>query len=156
MRYVSTRGRAPGLGFSDVLLAGLASDGGLYVPRSYPRIAPAELAAWRDLPYADLAAAVISKFADDIDEGELLALCRATYTAQTFGNARADSDAREIAPLRWLEPGLGLLELSNGPTLAFKDVAMQLLGALFSHVLAGAWRAAQHHRRHIRGHRLCC
>ena len=135
MRYVSTRGRAPELAFSDVLLAGLASDGGLYVPAHYPRIDDADLTRWRALPYADLAAEVLAKFVDDIPVETLRELCRRTYTAEAFSNARVDSDTAAIAPLRWLEPGIGLLELSNGPTLAFKDIAMQLLGALFELVL---------------------
>jgi threonine synthase len=136
MLYVSTRGRAPRQRFSDVLLTGLAADGGLYVPQSYPRISAEEFTAWRTLSYAELAAAVIGKFTDDIAADEVLAMCRATYTPQAFGNARPESNADDIVPLRWLEPGLALLELSNGPTLAFKDVAMQLLGAFFEHVLA--------------------
>lgn len=135
MRYVSTRGRAPEQPFSEVLLSGLASDGGLYVPQSYPAVTPAELDAWRQLSYADLASVVIGKFVDDIAPKELAALTRATYTAQTFSHSRDDSDARDIAPLRWLQPGLALLQLSNGPTLAFKDIALQLLGALFERVL---------------------
>ena len=135
MRYVSTRGRAPEQSFSEILLSGLAADGGLYVPASYPRVSVSELDAWRALSYAELASAVIGKFVDDIPPDELSALTNATYTAQNFGNARPDSNASDIAPLRWLRPGLGLLELSNGPTLAFKDLAMQLLGALFERVL---------------------
>ena len=135
MRYVSTRGRAPEQSFSEILLSGLAADGGLYVPASYPHVSAAELDSWRSLSYADLASAVISKFADEIAPDELSALTRATYTAPNFSHARPDSRAGDIAPLRWLAPGLGLLELSNGPTLAFKDLAMQLLGALFQRVL---------------------
>ena len=135
MRYVSTRGRAPEQSFSEILLSGLAADGGLYVPASYPRVGAAELDEWRSLSYAELASAVIGKFADDIDNDALSALTRATYTAENFGNARADSDAHDITPLRWLQPGLGLLQLSNGPTLAFKDIALQLLAGLFEHVL---------------------
>jgi threonine synthase len=135
MKYVSTRGRAPELDFSDVLLAGLAADGGLYLPTHYPRVEPDELQRWRALPYADLAAEVIAKFADDIPKEVLLDLCRRTYTPVVYGNGRPDSDTALVTPLRWLEPGLGLLELSNGPTLAFKDMAMQLLGALFEYVL---------------------
>jgi threonine synthase len=135
VRYVSTRGRAPELGFSDVLLAGLATDGGLYLPARIPRIDGAELQHWRALSYADLASEVIGKYCDDIPPATLRELCRKTYTAATYGNGRSDSDAALITPLRWLEPGLALLELSNGPTLAFKDMAMQLLGALFEYVL---------------------
>jgi len=135
MRYVSTRGRAPEQSFSEILLSGLAADGGLYVPASYPRIGADKLDAWRSLSYAELASAVIGEFADDIVQDELSVLTGATYTAANFANARDDSRASDITPLRWLRPGLGLLELSNGPTLAFKDLAMQLLGALFERVL---------------------
>jgi threonine synthase len=135
MRYVSTRGRAPEQSLSEILLSGLAADGGLYVPASYPRVSPAELDAWRSLSYADLASAVIGKFADDLPPDQLSALTGATYTAKNFSNARDAGRASDITPLRWLEPGLALLELSNGPTLAFKDLAMQLLGALFERVL---------------------
>jgi len=135
VKYISTRGRALEQGFSDILLSGLASDGGLYVPASYPQVTLTELDQWRSLSYADLAAAVIGKFVDDIEPNDLAALTRATYTAAHFGNARSDSNAVDIAPLRWLQPGLGILELSNGPTLAFKDIAMQLLAALFERVL---------------------
>jgi threonine synthase len=135
MRYVSTRGRAPERDFTDILLSGLADDGGLYVPSHYPRIARAELDAWRALDYADLATEIVARFATDIPRARLAAMCRATYTAATYGHTRTGSDPGAITPLRWLEPGLALLELANGPTLAFKDVAMQLLGALFEHVL---------------------
>jgi threonine synthase len=136
MRYVSTRGRAPEQSFLGILLAGLAPDGGLYLPASYPQIGRDELERWRGLTYAQLAFEVLRRFADDLPVDDLGRLCRSTYTAQTFGNGRPDSDCEQIAPLRWLEPGLGLLELSNGPTLAFKDMAMQLLGALFEYALA--------------------
>jgi len=128
LRYVSTRGRMPGARFCDVLLGGLASDGGLVVPQGYPRLGAAELAALRPLAYPELASAIIGRFVDDIPPGDLTALARRAYRAETFGSA-------EITPLQTLEPGLHLLKLSNGPTLAFKDVAMQLLGELFEYVL---------------------
>jgi len=124
VRYVSTRGGAAPQRFSDILLEGLAPDGGLYVPESWPR---ADLAAWRGLPYAQLAARVLAPYMDDVPHLE--AIVARTYTKEVFG-----SD--DIAPLKTLEPGLHLLALSNGPTLAFKDVALQLLGALFEDVLA--------------------
>ncbi|WP_153116375.1 threonine synthase [Rhodocyclus tenuis] len=138
MRYLSTRAASPDASaksFCDILLGGLAPDGGLYLPESYPQITRAELDAWRGLSYADLAFAVLSKFIDDIPPADLKAITARTYTAETYGYCRDGADAREITPLRWLEPGLALLELSNGPTLAFKDMAMQLLGALFEYVL---------------------
>ncbi len=136
VKYVSTRGAAPEASFLDILLSGLAPDGGLYLPASYPRIGRAELDRWRTLPYAELAAALLGKFVTDLPTADIERLCRQTYTAQVYGHGRPDSDASQIAPLRWLEPGLALLELSNGPTLAFKDMAMQLLGALFEYTLA--------------------
>ena len=135
MRYLSTRGKAPEQRFLGILLSGLAPDGGLYLPAHYPQVARAELAAWRKLGYADLASALLRKFVDDIPAADIDALCRRTYTALVYCNARRPADAAAIAPLRWLEPGLALLELSNGPTLAFKDMAMQLLGGLFEYAL---------------------
>ena len=135
MRYVSTRGRAPERSFSDILLSGLADDGGLYVPAVYPHVSADDLERWRGLSYAELATEIIALYATDIPRAQLARLCAATYTPVVYGNARAGSSASDITPLRWLEPGLALLELSNGPTLAFKDMAMQLLGALFEHVL---------------------
>ncbi|HET7670583.1 MAG TPA: threonine synthase, partial [Burkholderiales bacterium] len=119
MLYVSTRGGGKPQRFSDILLEGLAPDGGLYVPQSYPK---ADLAALRSKSYVELAKAILRQFMDDVPD--LDALVERTYTARIFG-----SD--EITPLKTLEPGLHLLALSNGPTAAFKDVALQLLGNLF-------------------------
>jgi len=129
MKYLSTRGGMPPARFTEILLGGLAPDGGLVVPERYPRIDAAMLARWRKLSYPALAFEILRLYADDIPETDLRALIDRTYTAQAFG-----SD--EITPLHTLEPGLHLLRLSNGPTLAFKDVAMQLLGQLFEYVLA--------------------
>ena len=123
MRYVSTRGDAPARSFSDILLEGLAPDGGLYLPEEFPRI---DLKSLRGRPYVDLAAGILSRYMDDVPE--LGRIVRATYTARVFG-------ADEITPLRKLERGLYLLGLSNGPTLAFKDIALQLLGSLFERIL---------------------
>jgi len=136
MRYISTRGNAPAKTFSEILLGGLAPDGGLYLPEEYPQVTRAELDEWRSLPYPDLAFRVLSKFITDIPQEELCALIRLTYTPEVYGNGRADSDFSQITPLRTLSPGVHILELSNGPTLAFKDMAMQLLGNLFEYVLA--------------------
>ena len=140
MRYLSTRGNSPTpatQSFCDILLGGLAPDGGLYLPESYPQVTRAELDAWRQLSYADLAFAILSKFIDDIPPADLKAICDRTYTAEVYCNARPGDNAAEITPVHWLEANkLGLLELSNGPTLAFKDMAMQLLGNLFEYVLA--------------------
>ena len=135
LAYVSTRGRAPERGFTDILLSGLADDGGLYVPAHYPQVSAEQLQSWRGLSYAELATEIIARYATDVPRARLAELCRTTYSPQVYANARDGSNADDITPLRWLEPGLALLELSNGPTLAFKDIAMQLLGALFEFVL---------------------
>ena len=131
MRYVSTRGawsEAP-LPFCAILQEGLAPDGGLAVPQAYPRFTAAELAALRKLDYRGLAFAVLSRYIDDIPATDLKQIIAATYTPTVFG-----SD--DITPLATLAPGLHLLRVANGPTLAFKDIALQLLGNLFEHVLA--------------------
>jgi threonine synthase len=129
MLYVSTRGHPDRRHFCEILLEGLAPDGGLYLPESYPRVDTATLAKWRTLPYADLAFEILSQYIDDIPRDDLRALCRKTYTEQVFGT-------REIVPLKKLDDGVFLQALSNGPTLAFKDMAMQLLGNLFEYELA--------------------
>jgi threonine synthase len=136
MNYISTRGGAAPQAFSDILLGGLAPDGGLYLPERYPQVSAAELAEWRELPYHALALRILQKFIDDIPACDLKALVDRTYTAQTYCYCRPGHDADDITPLTTLEPGFHLLELSNGPTLAFKDMAMQLLGNLFEYVLA--------------------
>ena len=130
MRYVSTRGGMAPSRFCEILLEGLAPDGGLTVPEcGYPRLSAVELEAMRGMGYADLAFSLLSRFIDDIPAPGLKALVERTYTPAVFGHP-------DIAPLTELEPGLSILELSNGPTLAFKDMAMQLLGGLFEYVLA--------------------
>src|SRR5476651_2402908 len=142
MNYISTRGAGFGERhtFSDILLGGLAKDGGLYLPAEYPRVTAQELTAWRSLSYADLAYEILRKFSDDIPAEDLLSLTRRTYTASVYSNVRNHESASQITPLKTLgEEGgttVSLLELSNGPTLAFKDMAMQLLGNLFEYVLA--------------------
>ncbi len=129
MRYVSTRGSAPALAFDDVLLAGLARDGGLYIPEHWPQFSPAEWRALRDRPYAEIAYAVMRPFVGGtIADADLKRLCAETYTPAVFGHAA-------VAPLKQLAPGLWSLELFHGPTLAFKDFALQLVGRLFDHVL---------------------
>ncbi|HJW23980.1 MAG TPA: threonine synthase [Rhodocyclaceae bacterium] len=135
MRYISTRGNSPAQAFCDILLGGLAPDGGLYLPESYPQVTRAELDAWRKLSYADLAFEILSKFIDDIPAADLKAIVAKTYTAETYRYARNGGNPAEITPLTKLEDGLYTQELSNGPTLAFKDMAMQLLGNLFEYVL---------------------
>ena len=127
-QYISTRGGMSPLGFCDILLGGLAPDGGLVVPERYPSIDAATLQAWRDLDYPTLAFELLRRFAEDIPHADLRRLAAASYRAEVFGSP-------EVTPLRQLDHGLYLLGLSHGPTLAFKDIAMQLLGQLFEYVL---------------------
>ena len=128
MKYISTRGATDRKTFGEVLLMGLAPDGGLMLPEHYPQIDRATLDKWRSLAYADLAFEIMRLFATDIPEGDLRAIINRTYTAEAFGNA-------EITPVRTLSDGLKIQALSNGPTLAFKDMAMQFLGNAFEYVL---------------------
>jgi len=128
VKYISTRGDRTPRAFCEILLEGLAPDGGLYLPEAYPQVDAAMLAKWRGLSYADLAFEVLSLYIDDIPAEDLRAILRRTYTAEVFGTA-------EITPLKPLADGIALEALSNGPTLAFKDMAMQLLGQLFEYEL---------------------
>ncbi|WP_395700793.1 threonine synthase [Aquabacterium sp.] len=128
MRYISTRGDQTERRFCEILLEGLAPDGGLYMPQRYPRVNAFQMMRWRTLPYHALAFEILSLFIDDIPAADLKALVERTYTAATFGS-------EAIVPLRRLEEGLYIEALSNGPTLAFKDMAMQLLGNLFEYEL---------------------
>lgn len=145
MRYFSTRSIADkdlvaSFSFSEILLKGLADDGGLFLPEHYPQVSQAELDSWRSLSYAQLAVCILKKFITDIEPSILEKLCEQTYTPKIFGHARLGDEAAQITPIHWLgqEQGsmLGLLCLSHGPTLAFKDVAMQLLGGFFEYALA--------------------
>ncbi|MGF1609860.1 MAG: threonine synthase [Kiloniellales bacterium] len=132
MRYLSTRGEAPVLGFDDVLLSGLARDGGLYLPEAWPRFSAAEIKSLRGLPYHALAARVIQPFvAGSLAPEETAALARESYAG--FGHSA-------VAPLKQLDQGTWLMELFHGPTLAFKDYALQLLGRLFDRVLEARGR----------------
>ncbi|HRX71929.1 MAG: threonine synthase [Candidatus Competibacteraceae bacterium] len=128
MRYISTRGGMAPASFSDILLGGLAPDGGLTLPEDYPTLAPGELASWRGLSYPELAFAILHKFADDLPAEDLRALIDKTYTVEAFRT-------EDITPAKTLLDGVWLLQLSNGPTLAFKDIALQLLGNLFEYAL---------------------
>ena len=128
MKYVSTRGHTASQTFTDILLEGLGADGGLMVPEEWPRIMPVKLQAMRDLPYPRLAFEITRFFADDFPGADLKRIVEGAYTEEIFGTP-------EITPLRTLERNLHILALSNGPTLAFKDIAMQLLGPLFESVL---------------------
>ncbi|WP_114377439.1 threonine synthase [Elioraea thermophila] len=132
MRYISTRGEAPALAFDDALLAGLAGDGGLYVPEAWPELSPAEWRRLRGLNYPDLAAELLAPFAAPaFDREALRSLCRTAY-------ARFAHPA--VAPLVQVAPHRFVLELFHGPTLAFKDFALQLLGLMFERVLAARRR----------------
>ncbi|HEV7276909.1 MAG TPA: threonine synthase [Devosiaceae bacterium] len=133
MQFVSTRGRAPALGFSDAVLTGLASDGGLYLPQTWPQVSAAEIAGYANRPYAEIAFDVISRFTgDEIPDADLRRIVDEAYA--TFQHP-------SVAPLVEIGPGHFLLELFHGPTLAFKDVAMQFLARAMDHVLT---------RRHAR------
>ena len=128
MKYISTRGQTEPKDFSDVLLMGLAPDGGLMLPEHYPNVDEATLQQWRELSYPELALAIMQRFATDIPHADLKDIVDRTYTTEVFGDS-------EIVPVRKLEDNLYILGLSNGPTLAFKDVAMQFLGNAFEYVL---------------------
>lgn len=132
MRFVSTRGGAPAVGFVEALLGGLAPDGGLYSPDVWPLFTADDIAAFAGKPYAEVAAHILGAFAkDDISSQHLLGVCQGAY---------ASFDHPAVTPLRQLAPGAHLLELFHGPSLAFKDVAMQLLARLYEHVLGASGR----------------
>ena len=132
MNYISTRGQAPAIGFLQALLAGLAPDGGLYVPQTWPVLSAAEIAGFSGRPYAEVAADILGRFAgDEIPPATLRAICAEAYA--TFDHAA-------VAPLNQISPSEFLLELFHGPTLAFKDVAMQLLARLYEFALASDGR----------------
>jgi len=127
MRYVSTRGEAPSLDFLDVMLTGLARDGGLYVPERWPTFDRATIESFAGKPYAEVAVEVLRPFVGDgIIEADLARMVREAY-----GNFRHPA----VVPLTQLNPNLFVLELFHGPTLAFKDLAMQLVARLMDHVL---------------------
>lgn len=140
MRYVSTRGQTPPQTFDDVLLAGLAPDGGLFLPETWPQLTEAEIAGFVGAPYSDVAFTILSRFVGDaFSAADLRADIEAAYA--TF-------ETPEIAPLAEIGKNQYLLELFHGPTLAFKDVALQILGRLFARALA---KRGQGHgrRRHL-------
>lgn len=129
MRYVSTRGQAPAVGFVDAVLSGLAPDGGLYVPETWPSFTSEEISAMRGQPYAKVAAQVLGRFVgEEIPREAVEAMCEEAYA--TFAHAA-------VVPLVQIGPDAFLAELFHGPSLAFKDVAMQLLARLYEHILAG-------------------
>ncbi|MBA6418670.1 threonine synthase [Pseudomonas sp. 5Ae-yellow] len=127
MRYISTRGQAPALNFEDVLLAGLASDGGLYVPENLPRFTQEQIASWADLPYHELAFNVMRPFVSgSIPDADFKQILQETYGV---------FEHQSVAPLRQLNGNEWVLELFHGPTLAFKDFALQLLGRMLDYFL---------------------
>jgi threonine synthase len=134
MRYISTRGGAPATGFLDAVLESLAPDGGLYIPEEWPSVSRAELGAMAEMSYAELAADIIGRFAgEDIAGDDLREMASDAYASFTHA---------AVTPLRQLERGLWMLELFHGPTLAFKDVAMQMLARLYDHALGQRGRTA--------------
>ena len=136
MKYISTRGKSPELNFSDVLLSGLAPDGGLYLPKKYPSISNEDLSLMRTMSYPELAFFIFSKYIDDIPSKDLKDIVEKTYTKKVYGFSRKEQNAADITPTLKLKDNLHLLSLSNGPTIAFKDIAMQFLGNIFEYVLA--------------------
>jgi hypothetical protein len=147
VHYVSTRGEAPKLGFEDALLAGLARDGGLYMPESWPRLEPKAIAGLAGKPYAELATSVMEPFIGNaLSRADLLAMARESYAR--FGHPA-------ITPLVQIDSDLWVLELFHGPTLAFKDVAMQLLARLMDRVLSARGEARHHRWRHFGRHWRC-
>ncbi len=127
MRYISTRGDAAAIGFDDLLLAGLAPNGGLYMPEAWPQVPAGEIARFAGKPYTDAAFAILKRFAGEAFTDDEL--------KTDIGAAYATFDTPEITPLKEIGPNLFLLELFHGPTLAFKDIALQLLGCLFARAL---------------------
>ncbi|MFY0650124.1 MAG: threonine synthase [Methylophilaceae bacterium] len=137
MKYISTRGQAPKINFSETLITGLASDGGLYLPENYPNLSTDNLEEFRNLSYSDLAFAIMKLFIDDDDipHDDLRNIINKTYTKEIFSYTRDNQDSSDITPLTKVDNHLYLLSLSNGPTLAFKDIAMQFLGNIFEYLL---------------------
>src|SRR3989344_892320 len=131
MRYISTRGGVEPQPFSKILLEGLASDGGLYVPEQYPSFSTDDLIQMRQMGYKELAFTILSKFMDDIPPDDLRRMINETYTKEVFGS-------EDITPLKKLEPDFFILGLAEGPTLAFKDIALQFIGRLFEYALEKA------------------
>lgn len=135
MKYISTRGEKKGLKFKDILLKGLSSDGGLYLPEKYPQFSKMEIESFKKLNYAELTYAIFKKFEVDISDKDLKKICESSYTDKIFTNSRSKILNKKITPVIKLENNLYIQELSNGPTFAFKDMAMQVLGNLFEYVL---------------------
>lgn len=141
MQYISTRGLESSFSFSDILFEGYAEDGGLYVPAVFPKVDAHTLMTWRGLSYASLAFEVIRLFAEELPKEDLWQICSEAYQAGNFGHTRGMFTAEEITPVKWLHDQVGLLELSNGPTLAFDDIALQFMSRLFDTSFAQGVRA---------------
>lgn len=137
MKYISTRGKGGILGFPEVVLAGLAKDGGLYVPDHFPRVTKDEIDQFCKYEYHQVAFAIMKKFAPDMNASKLWTAVRNSYKPEIFGNVNNGDNAFEIVPIHKLDNNLFLARLSNGPTLAFKDLGLQPLGHLFETVLSG-------------------
>ena len=135
MQYISTRGKMAPQGFSDILLGGLAPDGGLTIPETYPKFSSEKLLELSKLNYQDLAFEILSQFIDDIPADDLRGIINKTYTAEVFCNSRNPETAGEITPITKIDNTFFIQELANGPTLAFKDMALQFLGNAFEYVL---------------------
>lgn len=135
MKYISTRGKMEPQKFCDILLGGLAPDGGLTVPESYPHFSKEKLKELSKLNYQNLAFEILSQFIDDISDDDLRKIIEKTYSAEVFCNSRNPETTKEITPITKIDNTLFIQELSNGPTLAFKDMAMQFLGNAFEYVL---------------------
>lgn len=135
MRYVSTRGDSTPRSFSDILYEGFAPDDGLYLPQEYPKVTREQLCLWKGLSYPSLAYEIVHLFAPELPKDLLWKLVNETYQGDNFPNRRDWFRSDAVTPVTWLrgDDGIGLLELSNGPSLAFDDVAMQFLGRLFDH-----------------------
>ncbi len=136
MKYISTRGSKKKKLFTEILLDGLAEDGGLYLPEKYPEFTEKDLGKWKKLSYAELAFEIFKKFELDVPDKNLKEICEKSYNVNVFKYSREKSLNKKITPVIKLEENLFLQELSNGSTLAFKDMAMQFLGNIFEYVLA--------------------
>jgi len=153
MRYISTRGEMPAQGFLSILLGGLAPDGGLVMPESYPCFSKQKLEELSKLDYRGLAFEIISQFADDIPSNKLREIINVSYSEKVFCNSRNPEKSAEITPVVKLDDTLFIQELSNGPTLAFKDLAMQFLGNVFEYALIEKNEKNKYFRSDIRRYR---
>lgn len=138
MDYISTRGSAAPRRFSEIVFKAFAEDGGLYVPREYPKFSLEEIAQLRGMDYASLALEIIHKFYPEIKKNDLWKICRDAFQPEDYPFGRDAISRNEVAPLTWMHDGVGLLELSNGPTLAFDDISMNFLSKLYSSGKSGA------------------